>query len=46
MVDAGLLQEKAIARWNTTTSDVWSMGKNLDEIPMFSFFVVRGLTLL
>jgi hypothetical protein len=25
---------------------VWSMGKNLDEIPMFSLFVVRGLTLL
>ena len=45
LVDAGLLQEKARVRWNTATGDPWPIEKNSDEIPMFTLFVERRLTL-
>ena len=45
LVDAGLMQEKALAGWNIAARDPWPMEKNPDEIPMFVHFIERGLSL-
>ena len=45
LVDAGLLQEKALASWNATAGDAWPMEKNPDGIPMFAHFIEHGLAL-
>jgi hypothetical protein len=45
LINSGFFREKEMDRWRTATSDLYLMEKNLDEIPMFSLFVERGLAL-
>ena len=36
LVEAGLLQEKSLARWSSAHGDAWLSRKNPDEILMFA----------
>jgi hypothetical protein len=45
LVNSVFLHEKEMDLWRTTTSDPYRMEKNPDEIPMFTWFMERGLAL-
>jgi hypothetical protein len=45
LMDAGLLQEKAIMEWNSAYDNAWPTEKHPNEIPMFARFVEFGLGL-
>jgi hypothetical protein len=44
-VNSGFLREKEMDMWRATAGDPYQMEKNPDEIPMFAWFVERGLAL-
>jgi hypothetical protein len=43
---SGFLWEKEVDMWRAVAGDLYPMEKNLDEIPMFTRFAERGLSLL
>jgi hypothetical protein len=45
LLNSGFLWEKGVDMWHTAVGDPYPMEKNPDEIPMFTRFVVRGLSL-
>jgi hypothetical protein len=45
LLNSGFLREKEVGMWRTTAGDPYPMEKNTDEIPMFTWFVERGLAL-
>jgi hypothetical protein len=45
LLNNGFLQEKEVDMWCTAAGDPYPMEKNPDEIPMFTWFVERGLAL-
>jgi hypothetical protein len=45
LVNNGFLREKEMDMWRAAAGDPYPMEKNLDEIPMFTRFVERGLAL-
>jgi hypothetical protein len=45
LLNSGFLWEKEVDMWRAATGDPYMMEKNLDEIPMFTRFVARGLAL-
>jgi hypothetical protein len=45
LVNNGFLREKEMDLWRAAIGDPYLMEKNLDEIPMFTRFVERGLAL-
>jgi hypothetical protein len=45
LVNSGLLREKEMDMWRAASGDSYPMEKNLDEVPMFTRFVERGLAL-
>jgi hypothetical protein len=45
LLNNGFLREKEIDMWRATAGDPYPMEKNLDEIPMFTRFADRGLSL-
>jgi hypothetical protein len=45
LLNSGFLQEKEVDMWRAATGDPYPMEKNPDEIPMFTRFAERGLSL-
>jgi hypothetical protein len=45
LLNSGFLREKEVDMWRATTRDPYPMGKSEDEIPMFTRFAERGLSL-
>jgi hypothetical protein len=45
LLNSGFLREKEVDMWRTAEGDPYPMEKNPDEIPMFTWFVERGLAL-
>jgi hypothetical protein len=45
LVNSGFLREKEMDMWRAAARDPYPMEKNPDEIPMFAWFVERGLAL-
>jgi hypothetical protein len=45
LVNSGFLHEKDMDLWRTAIGDSYPMEKNLDEIPMYAWFMERGLAL-
>jgi hypothetical protein len=45
LFNSGFFREKEMDLWRTATGDPYPMEKNPDEIPMFAWFVERGLAL-
>jgi hypothetical protein len=45
LVNSGFLREKEMDMWRAAAGDPYPMEKNPDEIPMFAWFVERGLAL-
>jgi hypothetical protein len=45
LLNSGFLWEKEVDMWSATVGDPYPMEKNPDEIPMFTRFVERGLSL-
>jgi hypothetical protein len=45
LLNSGLLREKEVDMWRATVGEPYPIKKNLDEIPMFTRFVERGLAL-
>jgi hypothetical protein len=43
LVNNGFLWEKEMDMWHAAAGDPYPMEKNLNEIPMFAWFVERGL---
>jgi hypothetical protein len=46
LVNSGFLRKKEMDMWCAAAGDPYPMGKNPDEIPMFTRFVERRLALL
>jgi hypothetical protein len=44
-INNGFLREKEVDMWRAAAGDPYPMEKNLDEIPMFTRFAERGLSL-
>jgi hypothetical protein len=45
LLNSGLLREKEVDMWRAAAGDPYPMEKNPDEIPMFTRFAERGLSL-
>jgi hypothetical protein len=45
LLNSGFLREKEVDMWHATAGDPYPMEKNPDEIPMFTRFAERGLSL-
>jgi hypothetical protein len=45
LVNSRFLWEKEMDLWRVAASDPYLMEKNLDEVPMFAWFVEHGLAL-
>jgi hypothetical protein len=45
LLKSGFLREKEVYMWRAATGDLYPMEKNEDEIPMFTRFAERGLSL-
>jgi hypothetical protein len=45
LLNSGFLREKDVDMWRATAGDPYPMEKNPDEIPMFTRFTERGLSL-
>jgi hypothetical protein len=45
LLNNGFIREKEVDMWRAAAGDPYPMEKNPDEIPMFTRFVERGLTL-
>jgi hypothetical protein len=45
LLNSGFLRENEVDMWRTAAGDPYPMEKNPDEIPMFTRFVERGLSL-
>jgi hypothetical protein len=45
LLNSGFLREKEVDMWRAATGDPYPMEKNPDEIPMFTRFAERGLSL-
>jgi hypothetical protein len=45
LLNSGFLREKEIDMWRAAAGDPYPMEKNPDEIPMFTRFAERGLSL-
>jgi hypothetical protein len=45
LLNSGFLRQKEVDMWRTATGDPYPMEKNPDEIPMFTRFAERGLSL-
>jgi hypothetical protein len=45
LLNSGFLQEKEVDMWRAAAGDPYPMEKSLDEIPMFTRFAERGLSL-
>jgi hypothetical protein len=45
LLNSGFLQEKEVDMWRAAAGDPYPMEKNPDEIPMFTQFAERGLSL-
>jgi hypothetical protein len=45
LLNSGFLREKEVDMWRATSGDPYPMEKNPDEIPMFTRFAERGLSL-
>jgi hypothetical protein len=45
LVNSGFLREKEMDTWCAAAGDPYPMEKNPDEIPMFAWFMERGLAL-
>jgi hypothetical protein len=45
LLNSGFLQEKEVDMWRAAAGDPYPMEKSLDEIPMFTQFAERGLSL-
>jgi hypothetical protein len=45
LLNSGFLREKEVDMWRAAAGDPYPIEKNLDEIPMFTRFVERGLAL-
>jgi hypothetical protein len=45
LLDSGFLREKEVDMWRATVGDPYPMEKNPGEIPMFTRFAERGLSL-
>jgi hypothetical protein len=45
LLNSGFLREKEVDMWRATAGDPYLMEKNPDEIPMFTRFADRGLSL-
>jgi hypothetical protein len=45
LLNSGFIQEKEVDMWRATAGDPYPMEKNSDEIPMFTRFAERGLSL-
>jgi hypothetical protein len=45
LLNNGFLREKEVDMWRAAARDSYPMEKNPDEIPMFAWFVERGLAL-
>jgi hypothetical protein len=45
LLNSEFLREKEVDMWRAAAGDLYPMEKNLDEIPMFTRFVERGLAL-
>jgi hypothetical protein len=46
LINSGFLREKEVDMWRAAAGDLYPMEKNQDEIPMFTRFAERGLSLL
>jgi hypothetical protein len=45
LINSGFLREKEVDMWRAAAGDPYPMGKNPDEIPTFTRFAERGLSL-
>jgi hypothetical protein len=45
LLNSGFLREKEVDMWRATAGDPYPLEKNPDEIPMFTRFAERGLSL-
>jgi hypothetical protein len=45
LLNSGFLREKEADMWRAAAGDPYPMAKNPDEIPMFTWFAERGLSL-
>jgi hypothetical protein len=45
LLNSGFLREKEVDMWRAAAGDLYPMEKNPDEIPMFTRFAERGLSL-
>jgi hypothetical protein len=45
LLNSGLVREKEVDMWRAAAGDLYPMEKNPDEIPMFTRFAERGLSL-
>jgi hypothetical protein len=45
LINSGFIREKEVDMWRAAAGDPYPMEKNEDEIPMFTRFVERGLSL-
>jgi hypothetical protein len=45
LLNSGFIREKEVDLWRAAAGDPYPMEKNLDEIPMFTRFAERGLSL-
>jgi hypothetical protein len=45
LLNSGFLREKEVDMWRAAAGDTYPMEKNPDEIPMFTCFAERGLSL-
>jgi hypothetical protein len=45
LLNSGFLREKEVDMWRAAAGDPYPMEKNPDEIPMFTWFAERGLSL-
>jgi hypothetical protein len=45
LLNSGFLREKEVDMWRATAGDMYPIEKNPDEIPMFTQFAKRGLSL-
>jgi hypothetical protein len=45
LLNSGFLREKGVDMWRAAAGDPYPMEKNPDEIPMFTWFAERGLSL-
>jgi hypothetical protein len=45
LLNSGFLREKEVDMWRAAAGDLYPMEKNKDEIPMFTWFAERGLSL-